>query len=104
MKIRFQTILFVGAAWVSCVTQCVALEGAIANTYPPVVQGKSLSGGSSVAVDASGNRYIAVYCNTTRDFDPGPGADVQVHFGSTTYNDVFVTRYNADGSYVWTQV
>lgn len=101
---RTQIILLAAAVLTAWHLQCIALEGAIANSYPPVVQGKALSGGSSVAVDADGNRYIAVYCNTTRDFDPGPGADVQVHFGSTTYNDVFVTRYNADGSYAWTQV
>ncbi|HEY3324961.1 MAG TPA: PKD domain-containing protein [Planctomycetota bacterium] len=71
----------------------------VANVYPPVIQG-SANQGQSVAIDAAGNRYVVGVFSGVRDFNPGPGVDAKVGVGGS---DVFVTRFNADGSYAWTQ-
>jgi len=62
----------------------------------PVVQGFV----KGVAIDASGNRYITGHFSGTRDFNPGVGVDGKTSAGG---NDIFVTRFNADGTYGWTQ-
>src|SRR5262249_18519550 len=69
---------------------------AVAHTYPPVIQGYA----SAVAVDTAGNHYVTGWFSGTVDFNPGTGADMKTSFGDT---DVFITRFNADGSYAWTQ-
>ena len=67
-------------------------------TWPPVVFGTV----RAVSCDEGGNRYVAGEFSTHRDFDPRRGSiDPQATYGSS---DVFVTRFNADGSYAWTQV
>lgn len=71
----------------------------IATSYPPIVQG-SVSG---VVIDAAGNRYIAggAFSNTGAvDFNPGIGIDAK----TVQNSDAYVTRFNADGSYAWTQI
>ena len=62
----------------------------------PIIQG-SVSG---LALDANGNRYVTGSFYDARDFNPGLGADVKTPIGWT---DLFVTRFNADGTYAWTQ-
>ena len=85
------------------------LGDSVASTYPPVIQngGPGLSGNTqAVAVDASGNRYVTGYFTGVLDFNPGVGSDVKASAlgrGSST-RDVFVTRFNANGSYAWTQI
>jgi len=54
---------------------------------------------AAVAVDDSGNVYLAGWYEGTVDFDPGVGTDARVSNGS---RDIFVTRLGADGSYGWT--
>lgn len=71
----------------------------IATFYPPVIQG-SVNPGQSVAIDAAGNRYVVGYFSGVLDFNPGPGLDAKSSAGSSS---AFVTRFNADGSYAWTQ-
>jgi hypothetical protein len=63
---------------------------------PPAVQGNV----TGVAVDADGNRYVTGSFSGTRDFNPGVGADIKT---AANGEDLFVTRFNADGSYAWTQ-
>ena len=76
------------------------LGDAVAATYPPIIQGGPTGNNQSLALDAAGNRYISGAFSGTRDFNPGVGSDIKVSAGN---NDAFVTRYNADGSYSWTQ-
>ncbi len=62
--------------------------------------GSSNDYSNSVAVDGSGNLYVAGYFNGAADFDPGEGTDNHTSAGSI---DIFLTRINADGSYGWTK-
>ena len=55
----------------------------------------------SVAVDGSGNVYVAGYFTVTADFDPGAGTDYHTSSGS---GDVSLTRINSDGTYGWTKI
>ena len=76
------------------------IADAVANVYPPVIQGTLETQGQSLTLDSAGNRYVCGDFSGTLDFNPGVGADVKVSAGGT---DAFVTRFNADGSYGWTQ-
>jgi hypothetical protein len=64
----------------------------------PVVQGYSLKG---VGVDLAGNRYLVGGFNNARDFNPGAGTDYRACLG---YNNAFITRINANGTYGWTTI
>ncbi|MCG8407520.1 MAG: thrombospondin type 3 repeat-containing protein [Phycisphaerales bacterium] len=63
-----------------------------------------------IAVDASGSGlFVTGAYKGIVDFDPGPGEDIRASmvkfFGVSELeftNDVFVTRLDADGRYVWT--
>jgi len=64
--------------------------------------GAAVDNGLSVAVDASGNIYLAGYFQGLYvDFDPGQ-AETDFH-SSAGGRDIFVTRINSDGSYGWTK-
>src|SRR5687767_13565354 len=56
--------------------------------------------GIASAADSSGNVYVTGQFQGTVDFDPTAGVDSHTGAGS---NDVFLTKYNADGSYGWTK-
>ncbi|HYF51941.1 MAG TPA: cadherin domain-containing protein [Planctomycetota bacterium] len=70
----------------------------IASSFPPAVQGLATQG-QVVAVDAAGNRYLTGFFTWDSDFNPGRGEDSRT---ASTYT-IFVTRYNSDDSYAWTQ-
>ena len=53
----------------------------------------------SVAVDSSGNVYVAGYFNQTVDFDPGTGADTR----TSTGDDIFFCKYDSAGNYIFTK-
>lgn len=55
---------------------------------------------SGLAVDGGGNKYVTGSFYDSEDFNPGAATDTKTPVGWT---DLFVTRYNADGSYSWTQ-
>lgn len=57
----------------------------------------------SLAVDARGSVYVVGCFANTIDFDPGPEVDEHVSTATITARNAFVTRFNADGSYDWTQ-
>ena len=62
--------------------------------------------GRATATDASGNHFmVGVYEDYSKqgiDFDPGIGTDL--HFTAPGHSsDVFLTKFNADGSYAWTR-
>lgn len=54
-------------------------------------------GGSSIAVDHRGNVYSTGSFVASADFDPGPG----VYNIRAGYRDIFVSKLNADGDFVW---
>lgn len=65
------------------------------------VRAGSASGGapgSAIAVDASGNVYIAGTFNGTVDFDPGP--DV-FNLSTTVVDDIYVLKLDASGNFGW---
>lgn len=56
----------------------------------------------SVAVDASGNTYIAGHFQGNVDFDPGPGVAARSALGTDL--DGFVAKYDSDGTFSWVDV
>ncbi|MCO6487452.1 MAG: SBBP repeat-containing protein [Phaeodactylibacter sp.] len=53
---------------------------------------------SSITVDTDGNLYITGWFDGTADFDPGPGTYILT---SNVITDVFVSKLNASGEFVW---
>jgi len=86
---------------------CSSAADAVTNTFPPLIQGYSIGAnngsGQSVAVDGSGNRYvIGFFSGNDVDFNLAPGAqDLKSVVGNY---DACITKFNASGAYVWTQV
>jgi hypothetical protein len=69
-------------------------DGAIAwSTY---LGGSAIENGSGIAIDASGNAFVACYTTST-DLD---GANNAIH--STSYGDAFVAKIADNGSLFWT--
>jgi len=60
--------------------------------------GTSYNVGRSVAVDVTGNVYATGYFSGTSDFDPGPGVFTLTSSGN---NDVFISKFNAAGNFIW---
>ena len=54
--------------------------------------------GTSLAIDASGNTYTIGYFSGTADFDPGIGTH---NLTSVDGNDIFISKLNSLGDYVW---
>lgn len=53
---------------------------------------------NAIAVDVSGNTYIAGEFQGTADFDPGAGTFTMTSLGST---DVFIVKLDQNGNFVW---
>ncbi|MEQ1906683.1 MAG: SBBP repeat-containing protein, partial [Pirellulaceae bacterium] len=60
--------------------------------------GSTVDDAAGIAVDATGNVYTTGYFTTTADFDPGLGISNLISAGSS---DVFVSRLDSNGNYVW---
>lgn len=60
----------------------------------------SWQGVSDLAVDSSGALYIVGAFTGDVDFDPGTGVDMR---SSVFFQNVFITKLNGDGTYVWTK-
>jgi hypothetical protein len=56
--------------------------------------------GQAIVVDGSGNVYITGNFQGTADFDPGAGTDTHASAG---LEDIFLTKFNSDGSYGFTK-
>jgi hypothetical protein len=59
--------------------------------------------GAGIATDSSGNVYVTGYFSGTVIFDGVGGSDSQTDQSSTS-DDFFMTKYNANGSYGWTDI
>ncbi len=60
--------------------------------------GNDFNNGLSSAVDASGNVYTTGSFKGTTDFDPGAGVS---NLTSAGENDIFVSKLDASGNFVW---
>lgn len=58
----------------------------------------SITGGTGIGVDSSGNVYVAGYFTGTIDLDPGAGTATMTSAGDT---DIFVVKLDSSGNYVW---
>ena len=56
-------------------------------------------GGTDIAVDSTGNVYTTGYFFGTVDFDPGSGTTNLTSVGGSI--DIFVSKLNSSGNYVW---
>lgn len=90
----FSILLFVCAGLTA-----QAATDLVANPFPPIIQGSpSSDDGLGVAIDPIGNKFVVGSFLGVRDFKPSVGIDERTSAGL----DGFVTRINADDSYIWT--
>lgn len=76
------------------------------NNLNKVISTRSLTVGNvtgsaspyGIALDGTGNTYLAGNLIGTVDFDPGPSTALLTSAGGS---DIYVSKYSADGSYVW---
>ncbi len=62
--------------------------------------GSSNDYGQDVAIDGSGNIYLAGYFMGTADFNPGGNGGTLIKT-TTTYRDVFLAKYDTSGNFLW---
>lgn len=93
---RYFRMSLLCATFVLLMGWAVSAADSVAVTTPPVVQGEV----SAVVADKSGAIFITGRYMGTQDFNPFTGEDSRTSAGGF---DVFVTRYNADGTYGWTK-
>jgi hypothetical protein len=56
--------------------------------------------GSSIALDFSGNIYVAGGYTDSTDFDPGAGKTLKINVGA---DDAFAMKLNSNGQFIWVQ-
>jgi len=62
--------------------------------------GTNNEGGKDVAIDDAGNIYSTGFFTGSVDFDPGPGVFL-LTAPQTSEEDVFITKMNANGDFIW---
>jgi len=76
----------------------VTIEPAPIEGWARTWGGSDWDNGKGVAVDGSGNAYVAGYFMGTVDFDPGPGVANRASAGSS---DIFISKFDSAGSFLW---
>lgn len=77
---------------------------------PQYIETKSVGGTDNESLrmieeDSQGNLYVSgIFASPSIDLNPGTGVDTFGHVGATSTFDVFLTKYNSDGSYAWSKV
>jgi hypothetical protein len=61
--------------------------------------GTQYEGSNGIAVDGSGNIYITGYFEGAVDFDPGPSSSTLISVSNSS--DIFISKLNSGGDYVW---
>ncbi len=56
--------------------------------------------GTSIAIDNSGNTYVAGNFGGSIDFDPDPGVGV-MNLTSNGNQDIYIQKFNASGTFIW---
>jgi hypothetical protein len=85
------------------VVVAIVVAGASAAPFtgkPPMVGSMDVSP-TAVATDFTGARYVAGLYTDNADLDPGPG--VQTRRTRGVGSDPYVTKFDADGKWVWSQ-
>lgn len=65
------------------------------------IGGQYSSCGNAIKVDKHNNIYTAGYFSNTVDFDPGPGVSNLMASGSGIDFDVFISKLDSAGNYLW---
>ncbi len=60
--------------------------------------GVATDGPVGVAIDGTGNVYVAGYFTKTVDFDPGPGV---AEYKSNGWGDTFLSKFDSNGEFQW---
>ncbi len=63
--------------------------------------GIEMEEGNAIAVDPSGNVYVAGFFMGTADFDPGSGNEIYTSNGGY---EVFVSKFDSSGTFQWARV
>jgi hypothetical protein len=63
--------------------------------------GPDTESGKSIITDASGNVYTAGIFQGTVDFDPGPSTYNLTVAGGSLSNDIFISKLDVSGNFVW---
>lgn len=63
------------------------------------IGGSSINYSRSVAVDATGNVYVAGYFSGTVDFDPGPATSFEIT--TNGQYDIFILKVDPNGNFLW---
>lgn len=65
------------------------------------IGGANTSSGNAIALDQQDNIFTAGFFSATVDFDPGPGVSNLSTFGGGFDFDVFVSKIDSAGNFVW---
>jgi len=77
------------------------------NSSGNFVWAKSMGGSSQydlaydITVDGIGNVYTTGVFSGTADFDPGPGISNLTGIGTTNNNNIFISKLDVNGDFVW---
>ena len=63
--------------------------------------GNAFDSGHGIATDVVGDVYVTGTFRETVDFDPGDGVDR--YTARAPYDDIFITKFQTNGSYAWTR-
>lgn len=68
--------------------------------WTQVIGGPNYDFGGSITIDTNGNIYITGTFHGMVDFNPSAGVD---SLTSSGWNDIFITKFNSTGGYIWTK-